>query len=73
MTEGTEQILEHSWFGEDEGLCAWARGVMEGGRVDNLGGSYTDSGVEVATVKGGREVEVVDLTRKSEEGYPCWM
>ena len=63
----TEQVLEHSWFGQDEGLCARARGVMEGGQVDMLGGTYRDSGVGVDTVKGGREVEVVDLTQDSEE------
>eukprot|EP00092_Neocalanus_flemingeri_P085896 GFUD01108151.1.p1 GENE.GFUD01108151.1~~GFUD01108151.1.p1 ORF type:complete len:278 (+),score=109.41 GFUD01108151.1:92-835(+) len=66
----TEQVLNHTWFAGDQGVCTWARRVMEGGQGDQLDGSYKTNEVGLDTVKGcssGEQVPLIDLTQDSEE------
>ena len=63
----TEQVMEHPWFSQDQGVCVLARGMMAGRKVYKLGDGDRYIKVEENTVKRSKEVPLIDLTEDSEE------
>jgi len=61
------QVLEHPWFSCDQDVCIMARRIMAGGVVDKMRGGVKEGVVGVDTVKGMKEVPLIDLTQDSEE------